>query len=65
MVKNTEASSGLMKQLQLEDGSTVAHKYKRGVTGEIKILHGDFCVKWSDGDGQFTWLHAGDVGKIS
>lgn len=60
----SEPASGLMARQGLTDGCTISHKYKRRVTGEIKVMRGDFYVKWSDGDGGFEVLHSGDVGSI-
>ena len=64
MVKNTREALeqiGFSRQI-LDDGSTIKHKYRRGVTGQVKVFKGDYCVLWSDAGGDWEVLHAGDVG---
>lgn len=60
-----EAAAGLMSRQDLRDGQEINHKYRRGVTGKIRLKHHDWQVLWSDGGstgGQWETLHSGDVG---
>lgn len=51
-----------LKRQQLDNGQQIKHKYRRGVTGEIKIAGGNYVVKWSDRGENWEVLHSGDVG---
>lgn len=63
--KDNKASSGVMQNTELTDGSKLNHKFKPGVTGVIKIQNYDFYVKWSDGDDSFERLNSYDIGKVT
>lgn len=56
-------SKGLMNPIDMRDGSVISHKWRSGVTGEIRIRRGDFEVKWSD-DRNFSRLDSYDIGKV-
>lgn len=62
MGKDNRPSSGVMRRLT--DGSTVSHRSRRGVTGAVKIMNGDFHVEWSDKPGKFEVLDSYDIGRI-
>lgn len=51
------------KPQRFADGAKIQHKFRRGVIGVVKIVKGDYAVKWSDRGDNWEILHSGDVGR--